>query len=636
MAMSDLVRQRGGRPLGLFFLRDARYRREASRIAPYLDTRYYLENNADVAASGVDAGLHYVKYGWREGRDPSPSFSTNGYLSAHPGVALAGTNPLLHFIEGQGGAIDPEPDGDSVRREEEIALVAQHLDQRFYDAEGASRAGMSSAEHYCRFGWREGRDPTPGFSTSYYLMTNPDIRDSGVNPFWHYLIAGREEGRLPSHPGGWKHGVLSRQTSFEAYCADWTLPDPEPALMGAAALAKAIAAARRTEGLMLSVGHDDYRASPGGVQLCIEIEERDARANGVDYLNLHPWQPLPKLADAGADPILRLVLNGKTLGCARAATVIAALPKLTGDITPRMVIHHLAGHTPEVIAALAKALGVKRAHLWLHDYFTVCTSYALQRNNVTPCNVPRAGSNACGICLFGAERQRQQTRIATLFERLAIDVVSPSDVALEFWTARTELAPRSTVVHPHMQLTEGRTDHRRSPACDGPVRIAFIGTPAPHKGWPIFTELQRRMTGDDGVEFWYFGATDPGLDGLRHVPTHVRAAAPDSTLRVIAEHRIDLVLHWAGWRETFSFSTFEALGGGAFVLTNSGSGNVAAAVTALDRGMVLDSAEALYDLAASGGLKDLAQSARARRSARKLTASFSGMTHDLTQKALAS
>ncbi|WP_121118345.1 hypothetical protein [Croceibacterium ferulae] len=41
---------------------------------------------------------HYCRRGWRDGLDPGPWFSTAGYLDAHPDVARAGTNPLLHFI----------------------------------------------------------------------------------------------------------------------------------------------------------------------------------------------------------------------------------------------------------------------------------------------------------------------------------------------------------------------------------------------------------------------------------------------------------------------------------------------------------------------------------------------------------
>jgi serralysin len=42
--------------------------------------------------------LHYVEYGWREGRDPSSLFSTGGYRAANPDVASAGIDPLNHFL----------------------------------------------------------------------------------------------------------------------------------------------------------------------------------------------------------------------------------------------------------------------------------------------------------------------------------------------------------------------------------------------------------------------------------------------------------------------------------------------------------------------------------------------------------
>lgn len=45
----------------------------------------------------LDAADHYLQQGWRDGKDPSASFSTKGYLDQNPDVAAAGVNPLLHF-----------------------------------------------------------------------------------------------------------------------------------------------------------------------------------------------------------------------------------------------------------------------------------------------------------------------------------------------------------------------------------------------------------------------------------------------------------------------------------------------------------------------------------------------------------
>lgn len=63
------------------------------------DVEYYLKNNLDVAESKTSPILHYIIDGWKEGRDPSPHFSTNGYLVMNEDVKLAGLNPLLHYIK---------------------------------------------------------------------------------------------------------------------------------------------------------------------------------------------------------------------------------------------------------------------------------------------------------------------------------------------------------------------------------------------------------------------------------------------------------------------------------------------------------------------------------------------------------
>lgn len=62
------------------------------------DAAYYLQTYSDVRAANVGPLKHFVKYGWKEGRNPSAEFDTNFYLSTYPDVALAGKNPLIHYI----------------------------------------------------------------------------------------------------------------------------------------------------------------------------------------------------------------------------------------------------------------------------------------------------------------------------------------------------------------------------------------------------------------------------------------------------------------------------------------------------------------------------------------------------------
>lgn len=62
------------------------------------DAAYYVRNNPDVAAAGVDPFRHYLRTGWIEGRDPTPTFSTSFYLESHPDVKSSGTNPFVHYV----------------------------------------------------------------------------------------------------------------------------------------------------------------------------------------------------------------------------------------------------------------------------------------------------------------------------------------------------------------------------------------------------------------------------------------------------------------------------------------------------------------------------------------------------------
>ena len=59
---------------------------------------WYLVQNPDVARSGKDPILHYIRHGVAESRNPSPNFDNEHYLANNPDVALAAMNPLDHYI----------------------------------------------------------------------------------------------------------------------------------------------------------------------------------------------------------------------------------------------------------------------------------------------------------------------------------------------------------------------------------------------------------------------------------------------------------------------------------------------------------------------------------------------------------
>ncbi|WP_160351720.1 glycosyltransferase family A protein [Bordetella sp. 15P40C-2] len=76
------------------------------------DRNWYLAQYPDVALLDIDAVEHFVKLGWRLGRDPSPNFSTEKYLERHPELRESAINPLAHYLANKSIRTDSEVDGN--------------------------------------------------------------------------------------------------------------------------------------------------------------------------------------------------------------------------------------------------------------------------------------------------------------------------------------------------------------------------------------------------------------------------------------------------------------------------------------------------------------------------------------------
>lgn len=61
--------------------------------------KYYLEQYPDVRLYAKNALYHYLKYGWKEGRNPSKDFDTNLYINCNKDVGKSNINPLIHYLK---------------------------------------------------------------------------------------------------------------------------------------------------------------------------------------------------------------------------------------------------------------------------------------------------------------------------------------------------------------------------------------------------------------------------------------------------------------------------------------------------------------------------------------------------------
>jgi len=68
------------------------------RRSIFFDSTWYLSHYSDIQITGLNPVTHYIWFGWREMRDPSPLFCTSYYLSHNFDIYDEEVNPLVHFI----------------------------------------------------------------------------------------------------------------------------------------------------------------------------------------------------------------------------------------------------------------------------------------------------------------------------------------------------------------------------------------------------------------------------------------------------------------------------------------------------------------------------------------------------------
>jgi len=211
------------------------------------DEKYYLRTYRDVRIGDLTPLEHYCRYGIKEERKPNAEFDPIWYKESYKDAEENDIYPFVHFItygkhenevesntlevdmgnsdyeesqEGIHSIVDIEnetifkenwenmtedsflnEDCTDINIDAEIrAVVASAFDTDFYYIQRPEvrEKGLDPIENYLYEGWKLGIDPSPFFSVKRYLEKNQDVRESGDEPFYHWLSRGREEGRSAS------------------------------------------------------------------------------------------------------------------------------------------------------------------------------------------------------------------------------------------------------------------------------------------------------------------------------------------------------------------------------------------------------------------------------------------------------
>lgn len=368
-------------------------------------------------------------------------------------------------------------------------------------------------------------------------------------------------------------------------------------------------------GLIVAFSHDHYVTIAGGVQNCLRDEQALLCAERWAYLHLCPNRPLPMLAEPALAGNFEVVisLSGATVGVALLSDLEAVLDEIRASgRTIRSIVHHLLGFAPELVEKLIRATGDVNPIVWVHDLFTLCPSIHMLRNDAKFCFAPQCDSAVCGICVYGPDRSAHVRRMRNFFASLRPQVVAPSATLLEFWRDKGGYTYRGSQVITPCEVCFDRS----VPAYDDarPLRVAFLGLAAYHKGWDAYESLAKWHARDARYEFFHIGSDGPDVPHLKRIPVTVTPASRHAMVEAVRDAGVDVVVNWSLCYESFSFTAAEAVAAGAFVVARRDAGHVWPLVSAIDarRGCRIATDSELYALFVSGEILGLAANADRR------------------------
>ncbi len=478
----------------------------------------------------------------------------------------------------------------------QIEFCAGHIKPSFYCKQLLKKrpkplALPSSAvecyQHYQSTGFKLGINPTPWFNTSFYLINSPDIAHSGCCPFFHYLAAGKKEGRVATEHGSRFSSLVSNQQGLPKDLYEESLYWLKPTESCKYAQQAELVAALK-DPFVLSFSHDCYYESPGGIQLCIQREQKCFEVRAINYLHIFPRQPTPMpLHSRNPQTEIIISINGDKLG----VTSILELSKLFKLYKPQaFLIHSLLGFSPQdILDLIVNQCNMARILYWMHDYSALCSSYQLLRNKVTFCGAPALESAQCKYCFYGNSRIVNIESIKPLLKLRQTELAFPSHAALSAWKNGIQAmggvnSAQEHVVN-HIRLIKSESINRNF--ADRLPRIAFLGHPAYAKGWDVFASLIRDPDLFNLFDWFHLGATTVDLSrDIEYLNVNISDSA-DAMIQAIKSLQIDFALVWPQWPETFCLTAYEAVIGGANIITNDESGNVSAFAQSIPYGHVI-------------------------------------------------
>ena len=339
---------------------------------------------------------------------------------------------------------------------------------------------------------------------------------------------------------------------------------------------------------ILSIGMNDYKRRLGGTNKVILEHFQLFREHGYGYIYICPVRNKN-------GKLWEIIVNNYLYRIRKTEHLLFFLYnlELKGNSILEIHIHHLLNVS---LVEIGKILSYVNGNIkyYIHDYFSICPSIKLLKNDKKFCGAEGMSERKCKECKYYLAGVEQNILLRKIFAKYEdrITFIAPSDIAKEVWLKAYPAYREKTIVIYHQKLWGAYPKNRE--LVKDEMKVAFLGEQSYAKGWNAWKEITSVLS-EKQYQFFYFGKDKDENENTINVNVNFQKNL-NAMIYALRKKKIDCVILWSKCEETYSYTYYESLAANVYVITSQKSGNIAKQVAVKKNGIVLKDEDELIAL----------------------------------------
>lgn len=338
---------------------------------------------------------------------------------------------------------------------------------------------------------------------------------------------------------------------------------------------------------VLALSYGNYIIQNGGTDKVIR-EHRDMfNKSGCNYLFIFPVVRTLRFGNHKKEiRFWGMNINSEFIGIFSYKKLCVELKKIQEkNECLATFIHHMWRVKEKELMQICK-MNDTPIFYYLHDFYSICNNCNFTNESGKFCGYSfneEKCNEKCGYYYLSKENRRVFAELMETFGERII-CIAPSENTKNIFLKNFRKYEAHFRVIEHQRCAEVE---KLAVKNEEKLRVAFIGAQAAIKGWNDFKNIKDMLIIPE-VELFYLGTGTDIPNGVKHINVSVREQGNMAMQEALRNNKIDVVLLLSCWPETYSYTYYESLSAGCYVIAYKSGGNIAEQVMKRGNGKVFN------------------------------------------------